>query len=275
MPSTASTSAPRSCTTSTREPLISATSRPTALSATRIALGAARLKAHLIDRAQLRHQRAIGFRRPVMRAAEPRLGRIASAARSATRRTCRAARARRGRCRSSARRHAGGSRPRSAFELGGALHRPGAGGSSATDRPRPRRQARRRSSRRDPANARRRSASLRNARKHLSQPEKHGHTAPRMELSVRIERWPIAGAFAISRGRKTEAVVVVAELNDGIHRGRGESVPYARYGETPDGVAAPSKPCVRHYSRASTAKRSEGAWPRCCPQCTRLCLLGR
>ena len=59
-----------------------------------------------------------------------------------------------------------------------------------------------------------------------------------MELSVQIERWPIAGAFAISRGRKTEAVVVVAELNDGIHRGRGESVPYARYGETPDGVAA-------------------------------------
>jgi L-alanine-DL-glutamate epimerase-like enolase superfamily enzyme len=59
-----------------------------------------------------------------------------------------------------------------------------------------------------------------------------------MELSVRIERWPIAGAFAISRGRKTEAVVVVAELNDGIHCGRGESVPYARYGETPDGIVA-------------------------------------
>ena len=59
-----------------------------------------------------------------------------------------------------------------------------------------------------------------------------------MELSVRIERWPIAGAFAISRGRKTEAVVVVAELDDGTHRGRGKSVPYARYGETPDGVAA-------------------------------------
>jgi L-Ala-D/L-Glu epimerase len=59
-----------------------------------------------------------------------------------------------------------------------------------------------------------------------------------MELSVRIERWPIAGAFAISRGRKTEAVVVVAELNDGIYRGRGEAVPYARYGETPDGIVA-------------------------------------
>jgi L-Ala-D/L-Glu epimerase len=59
-----------------------------------------------------------------------------------------------------------------------------------------------------------------------------------MELSVRIERWAIAGAFTISRGSKTEAVVVVAELSDGTHRGRGESVPYARYGETPDGIVA-------------------------------------
>ena len=59
-----------------------------------------------------------------------------------------------------------------------------------------------------------------------------------MELSVRVEHWPIAGAFTISRGSKTEAVVVVVELDDGTHRGRGESVPYARYGETPDGIVA-------------------------------------
>ena len=59
-----------------------------------------------------------------------------------------------------------------------------------------------------------------------------------MELSVRIERWPLAGAFTISRGSKTEAVVIVAELDDGAHRGRGECVPYARYGETPDGIVA-------------------------------------
>jgi L-alanine-DL-glutamate epimerase-like enolase superfamily enzyme len=32
--------------------------------------------------------------------------------------------------------------------------------------------------------------------------------------------------------------VVVAELSDGRHRGRGECVPYARYGETPEAVAA-------------------------------------
>ena len=57
-------------------------------------------------------------------------------------------------------------------------------------------------------------------------------------LAVRIERWPIAGSFAISRGAKTEAVVVVAELLDGAHRGRGECMPYARYGETVEAVAA-------------------------------------
>jgi L-alanine-DL-glutamate epimerase-like enolase superfamily enzyme len=61
---------------------------------------------------------------------------------------------------------------------------------------------------------------------------------PRTSLSVRAERWPIAGAFTITRGTKTEAVVVVAELQDGRHVGRGECVPYARYGETVEAVAA-------------------------------------
>ena len=56
-------------------------------------------------------------------------------------------------------------------------------------------------------------------------------------LCVRIERWPIAGSFTISRGAKTEAAVIVAELSDGQYRGRGECVPYARYGETLAGVA--------------------------------------
>jgi L-alanine-DL-glutamate epimerase-like enolase superfamily enzyme len=56
-------------------------------------------------------------------------------------------------------------------------------------------------------------------------------------LSVRCERWPIAGAFTISRGSKTEAEVVVAELTDGPFTGRGECTPYPRYGETVAGVA--------------------------------------
>jgi len=57
-------------------------------------------------------------------------------------------------------------------------------------------------------------------------------------LETRIEHWPIAGTFAISRGTRTEAVVVLAELTDGRHRGHGEAVPYARYGETVEGVVA-------------------------------------
>jgi len=57
------------------------------------------------------------------------------------------------------------------------------------------------------------------------------------ELSVTDETWSLARPFAISRGTKTEAHVVVAEINDGGARGRGECVPYAHYGETVSGVA--------------------------------------
>jgi len=53
-------------------------------------------------------------------------------------------------------------------------------------------------------------------------------------LEARIERWPIEGGFTISRGAKTEAVVVVAEVCRGEVTGRGECVPYPRYGETPE-----------------------------------------
>lgn len=57
-----------------------------------------------------------------------------------------------------------------------------------------------------------------------------------LTLALAAERWPIAGSFAISRGSKTEAVVVVAELGDGKARGRGECVPYPRYGESVESV---------------------------------------
>jgi L-alanine-DL-glutamate epimerase-like enolase superfamily enzyme len=57
-------------------------------------------------------------------------------------------------------------------------------------------------------------------------------------LTIREERWPLASAFVISRGAKTEAHVVVAELNDGVHVGRGEAVPYRRYGESVETVLA-------------------------------------
>ncbi|WP_375466232.1 N-acetyl-D-Glu racemase DgcA, partial [uncultured Methylobacterium sp.] len=57
-------------------------------------------------------------------------------------------------------------------------------------------------------------------------------------LSVAVERFPIAGAFTISRGSRTEAVVVTARIaeDDGA-AGWGECVPYPRYGESVAGVA--------------------------------------
>jgi L-alanine-DL-glutamate epimerase-like enolase superfamily enzyme len=57
-------------------------------------------------------------------------------------------------------------------------------------------------------------------------------------LAARIERWPIAGSFAISRGAKTEAITVVAQVARDGHIGHGECVPYPRYGETPEETLA-------------------------------------
>jgi L-Ala-D/L-Glu epimerase len=82
-----------------------------------------------------------------------------------------------------------------------------------------------------------------------------------LSLSVRVERWPIAGAFTISRGAKTEAVVVVAELGDGAHRGRGECVPYARYGETVEGVAAAMKAMTEPIAAGLDRERLQAAMP--------------
>src|SRR5487761_2679276 len=59
-----------------------------------------------------------------------------------------------------------------------------------------------------------------------------------LTIALAAESWPIAGSFAISRGAKTEAVVVVAELGNGKARGRGECVPYGRYGESVASVMA-------------------------------------
>ena len=55
-------------------------------------------------------------------------------------------------------------------------------------------------------------------------------------LSVSRRTWPLAQPFAISRGSRTTAEVVIAEVFDGDFRGRGECVPYPRYGESVDSV---------------------------------------
>ena len=59
-----------------------------------------------------------------------------------------------------------------------------------------------------------------------------------IQLDVVEQRFPVAGAFTIARGSRTEIRVVTATLSDGAHSGRGECVPYPRYGETVESVIA-------------------------------------
>ncbi len=55
-------------------------------------------------------------------------------------------------------------------------------------------------------------------------------------LVLRAESWPLRGRFTISRGSRSEARVLVVELAEAGFLGRGECVPYARYGESVESV---------------------------------------
>jgi L-Ala-D/L-Glu epimerase len=80
-------------------------------------------------------------------------------------------------------------------------------------------------------------------------------------LVARIERWPIAGSFTISRGAKTEAVTVVAEISQGGLTGRGECVPYPRYGETPEATHAVLKSMRELVRRGLDRQGLQAAMP--------------
>lgn len=56
-------------------------------------------------------------------------------------------------------------------------------------------------------------------------------------VSAAVERWPVAGAFVISRGAKTHVDVVVCTITDGTHVGRGEGTPIYYHGETAEACA--------------------------------------
>jgi L-alanine-DL-glutamate epimerase-like enolase superfamily enzyme len=81
-------------------------------------------------------------------------------------------------------------------------------------------------------------------------------------VTASVESFPIAGKFVISRGAKTEAIVVTATIEAGGIFGRGECVPYARYGETVESVLEQIA-SVRHAIEAG-ADRGElqGLLPR-------------
>jgi L-Ala-D/L-Glu epimerase len=82
-----------------------------------------------------------------------------------------------------------------------------------------------------------------------------------LKLAARIETWPIAGGFTISRGAKTQAVTVVAEVSRGGHTGRGECVPYPRYGETPQVTLAALLSMQAPLSRGLDRQTLQAAMP--------------
>jgi len=61
---------------------------------------------------------------------------------------------------------------------------------------------------------------------------------PNRDVQCAKERWPLSRPFRISRGTKVAADVVVVEIREGGRLGRGEGVPYSRYGENPESVVA-------------------------------------
>jgi L-alanine-DL-glutamate epimerase-like enolase superfamily enzyme len=82
-----------------------------------------------------------------------------------------------------------------------------------------------------------------------------------IRLNLRVERWPIAGRFTISRGSKTEATVIVVEIHDGEFHGRGECVPYTRYGETIEKVTATLEELRRPIGEGLDRSRLQKALP--------------
>jgi L-Ala-D/L-Glu epimerase / N-acetyl-D-glutamate racemase len=80
-------------------------------------------------------------------------------------------------------------------------------------------------------------------------------------LAVRIGRWPLAGTFTISRGAKTEAVTVVAEVSRGGHTGRGECLPYPRYGETPEAALKALQAMQEQLARGLDRSALQAAMP--------------
>ena len=59
-----------------------------------------------------------------------------------------------------------------------------------------------------------------------------------MQIDAREEVWPLKRPFRISRGSRTEALVVFVTVSDGKHLGRGEAVPIKRYAQTTNSVLA-------------------------------------
>ncbi len=72
-----------------------------------------------------------------------------------------------------------------------------------------------------------------------------------MTITVRPDVFRLREAFKISRGSRTEAKVITVRITRDGHTGQGECVPYARYDETLESVAAEIEALPQDISRAA------------------------
>jgi len=71
-----------------------------------------------------------------------------------------------------------------------------------------------------------------------------------MQISLTRDVFKLAQVFTISRGSRTEAQVLTVQITRNGITGWGECVPYARYGETLDSVAAEINALPSDFDRA-------------------------
>ncbi|MEO1065747.1 MAG: N-acetyl-D-Glu racemase DgcA [Pseudomonadota bacterium] len=84
---------------------------------------------------------------------------------------------------------------------------------------------------------------------------------PSLSLTAKAQNWPLAKPFRISRGVKTAADTVIAELSDGTHIGRGECTPYPRYGESVESVLEQLETVAKHPDSLADAGALQTALP--------------
>ncbi|MEM6358115.1 MAG: N-acetyl-D-Glu racemase DgcA, partial [Pseudomonadota bacterium] len=80
-------------------------------------------------------------------------------------------------------------------------------------------------------------------------------------LTVETRRFALREAFVISRGSRTHVETVEVHLSDGVHVGRGECVPYKRYGETVEGVVAEIRTQTQAIARGLDREGLQSALP--------------
>ncbi|MTH97797.1 N-acetyl-D-Glu racemase DgcA [Roseibium sp. RKSG952] len=80
-------------------------------------------------------------------------------------------------------------------------------------------------------------------------------------LHIDTDSFEIAGGFTISRGSKTHADVLTVRITQGHQSGRGECVPYARYGETIESVTAQIEALRADIERGLSRKELQGVMP--------------